>query len=324
MALDEATTQFLATMAGPDAKPIEAMTPLEARALGKVLQDMYGPGPEVADSADHQVCTPDGSSIALRVLAVEASRGTIVYYHGGGWVMGTLDEFDTLCRHLATRTGCTVVMVDYRLAPEHRYPTAAEDAWTALRWVVDQQLGEGPLIVAGDSAGGNLAAVVAQRARTEGGPQIALQVLVYPVTDCDLDNSSYTDPANQLMVSRASMIWYWGHYSDPINRTNPDASPLRANDLSGLPPAVVVTAEHDPLLVEGEAYAQKLRAAGVAVESRRFSGQMHGFFTMVNVLPGHRDGLDYVVDHIERAIAGGSDPLHRSSIHKNTAGREHE
>jgi len=305
MALDEATTLFLATMAESGTKPIEEMTPHEARALGKVLRDMYGPGPAVASTADHHISTPDGGRIGVRVLAVEASRGTIVYYHGGGWVMGTLDEFDTLCRHLATRTGCTVVMVDYRLAPEHRYPTAVEDAWAAFRWVADQRFGDGPLIIAGDSAGGNLAAVTAQRAKTEGGPQIALQVLVYPVTDCDLNNSSYADPANQLMVSRASMIWYWGHYSDPNDRTNPDASPLRATDLSGLPPAVVVTAEHDPLLDEGEAYAQKLRAAGVAVESRRFNGQMHGFFTMVNILPGHQDGLDYVVEHIERVVAAG-------------------
>ncbi|MCW0214089.1 MAG: alpha/beta hydrolase [Pseudonocardia sp.] len=302
MALDEATTAFLAAMAEQGGKAISEMTPDEARALGGLLRDMYGPGPEVASVTDSAIPTPDGATIGVRVLAVENPRGVLVYYHGGGWVIGALDEFDTLGRHLATRTNCTVVLVDYRLAPEHRYPAAADDAWTALQWVAAQELAPGPLIVAGDSAGGNLSAIVAQKAREAGGPAIALQVLVYPVTDCDLDNASYTDPANQLMVSRDAMIWFWDHYATAEERKNPDASPLRAADLSGLPPAVVLTAEHDPLRDEGEAYAEKLRAAGVKVESRRFLGQMHGFFTMVNVLPGQVDGLDYVVEHVERVL----------------------
>jgi acetyl esterase len=305
MALDDATIRFLGSIAESGSKPIEQMTPEEARGLGGLLRDMYGPGPDVAASTDHRVSTPDGGSLGVRVLSVAQPRGVLVYYHGGGWVIGTLDEFDHLGRLLANRTGCTIVLVDYRLAPEHRYPTAAEDAWTALRWVADQGLADGPLIVAGDSAGGNLSAIVAQRAKAEGGPAIALQVLVCPVTDCDVDNSTYLDPTNQLMLSRASMIWFWDHYApDSADRVRPDASPLRAEDLSGLPPAVVVTAEHDPLRQEGEAYAERLRDAGVKVESQRFSGQMHGFFTMVNILPGQADGLDYVVEQVERALSG--------------------
>jgi acetyl esterase len=305
MALDDATIRFLGSIAESGSKPIEQMTPEEARGLGGLLRDMYGPGPDVAASTDHRVSTPDGGSLGVRVLSVAQPRGVLVYYHGGGWVIGTLDEFDHLGRLLANRTGCTIVLVDYRLAPEHRYPTAAEDAWTALRWVADQGLADGPLIVAGDSAGGNLSAIVAQRAKAEGGPAIALQVLVCPVTDCDVDNSTYLDPTNQLMLSRASMIWFWDHYApDSSDRVRPDASPLRAEDLSGLPPAVVVTAEHDPLRQEGEAYAERLRDAGVKVESQRFSGQMHGFFTMVNILPGQADGLDYVVEQVERALSG--------------------
>ncbi|GAA1393766.1 hypothetical protein GCM10009613_40860 [Pseudonocardia kongjuensis] len=311
MALDDATAGFLAQMAESGAKPLHEMTPAEARELGGMLRDMYGPGPEVAQRIDETVPV-DGGSIGVRLLLPEDPRAVIVYYHGGGWVIGSLDEFETLGRNLVARTGAAVVLVDYRLAPEHRYPTAAEDSWAALRWTVDHLAARGlqlPLIVAGDSAGGNLAAIMAQRAKAEGGPEISLQVLVYPVTDADVDNASYTDPANQLMLSRESMIWFWDHYApDTAGRSRPDASPLRAADLSGLPPAVVLTAEHDVLRDEGEAYAEKLRAAGVPVQSRRFEGQMHGFFTFVNVLPGSAAGLDYVADQVEKHLAGRSQP----------------
>jgi acetyl esterase len=156
-----------------------------------------------------------------------------------------------------------------------------------------------PLIVAGDSAGGNLSAIMALRARAAGGPSIALQVLVYPVTDCDLESTSYRDPANQLMLSRESMVWFWDHYApDPEARLHPDASPLRSANLSGLPPAVILTAEHDVLRDEGELYATRLLKAGVPVRHRRFDGQMHGFFTMVDLLPGADEGLDYVATAI--------------------------
>lgn len=307
MALDEATTAFLSAMAQSGMKPLHEMTPDEARGLGGLLRDMYGPGPALPHVADETVPV-DGGHIAVRVLSPsEAPRAAIVYYHGGGWVIGTLDEFDTLGRKLAERTGAAVVLVDYRLAPEHRYPVAAEDAWGALRWV-DIHLEEitgarVPLIVAGDSAGGNLAAITAQRARAEGGPEIDLQVLVYPVTDADLDTASYRDPENQLMLTRDSMIWFWDHYAPDGFRTNPDASPLRAPDLAGLPPAVVLTADHDVLRDEGEAYADRLEQAGVPVRRRRFAGQMHGFFTMVNVLPGSAAGLEFVAEEIDRHLA---------------------
>jgi acetyl esterase len=252
-----------------------------------------------------------------------------VYYHGGGWVIGGLDDFDKLGRLLAQRTGCTVLLVDYRLAPEYRFPVAADDAWAALRWADEHRAeltgtelagtelaaaelaGAGPpLIVAGDSAGGNLSAVVTQRARAAGGPAIALQVLVYPVTDCDMETTSYRDPANQLMLSRDSMTWFWDHYAPAAAaRLHPDASPLRAASLAGLPPAVVLTAEHDVLRDEGELYATRLLKAGVPVRHRRFAGQMHGFFTMVDVLPGAGDALGYVTAAITEhlAVAGAAE-----------------
>lgn len=308
MALDEATTAFLSQMAQSGMKPLHEMTPDEARGLGGLLRDMYGPGPALPHVADEAVPV-DGGQIPVRVLSPsETPRAVIVYYHGGGWVIGTLDEFDTLGRKLAERTGAAVVLVDYRLAPEHRHPVAADDAWSALCWVdthLERIAGTRvPLIVAGDSAGGNLSAIVAQRARAEGGPEIDLQVLVYPVTDADLDTASYRDPENQLMLTRDSMIWFWNHYApDTASRKNPDASPLQAPDLSGLPPAVVLTAEHDVLRDEGEAYADRLEQAGVPVRRRRFAGQMHGFFTMVNVLPGSAAGLEFVAEEIDRHLA---------------------
>ncbi|HVT68582.1 MAG TPA: alpha/beta hydrolase, partial [Trebonia sp.] len=252
-------------------------------------------------------------------------------------VLGGLDDAEPVGRTLAQRTGCVVVMVDYRLAPEYRFPTAVDDSWAALEWVAaripeltggtgpEQAVPAGeavpaeetvlaeqtvpaeetvPLIVAGDSAGGNLAAVMALRARAEGGPTLAAQVLVYPVTDCDLDTTSYRDPENALLLPRESMIWFWDHYApDPAARTHPDASPLRAPDLSGLPPAVVVTAEHDVLRDEGELYAARLLKAGVPVRQRRFDGQMHGFFANVDVLPGAAACLDYLTAAIEEHLA---------------------
>lgn len=308
MALDEATTTFLSQMAESGMPPIHEMTPEQARDLGGMLRDMYGPGPEVERVDEHPVPVPDGS-VPVRVLTPPgAPRGVLVYYHGGGWVIGAPDEFDTLARHLAVRTACVVALVDYRLAPEHRYPVAVDDSWAALCWVdehVERLAGARvPVLVAGDSAGGNLAAVLTRRARDGGAPEIAMQVLVYPVTDADLGTDSYVDPANQLMLSRDSMIWFWDHYApDERVRAQPDAAPLRVADLSGLPPAVVLTAEHDPVRDEGEAYASRLADAGVDVALRRFDGQMHGFFQMVNVLPGSDDGVDYVVEAVNRQLA---------------------
>ena len=303
MSLDEATARFLQQLGEMGGKPLHEMTPLEARAMTRALSDLFGKGPDMAQVDDVRIEAADGGSFPARVLLpTPEPRAVIVYYHGGGWVIGSLDEFDTLARELAHRTGCAVVLVDYRLAPEHRYPAAAQDAYAALLWTAATMPGL-PIIVAGDSAGGNLSAVVTRRARDEGGPAITLQVLVYPVTDCDLDNASYSDPANQLMLSRDSMIYFWDHYApDPAERADPGASPLRAADLSGLPPAVVLTAEYDVLRDEGEAYAERLRAAGVPVEFRRFEGQMHAFFTMVNVLPGSAAAIDLVTAAVGRSL----------------------
>jgi cation diffusion facilitator CzcD-associated flavoprotein CzcO/acetyl esterase/lipase len=307
--LDQASTNFIAELAASGVAPMHELTPSEARQAGERMVELYGAGPAMVRVQEFEVPTADGDRITVRVLVPhEEVRGVIVYYHGGGWVLGALDQFDTLARLLAQRTDCAVALVDYRLAPEHPYPAAIEDAWAALAWIAANldQIAEDdvPLIVAGDSAGGNLAAVVSQRARV-GGPEIALQVLVYPVTDCDFDTGSYGDPANQLIVSRETMMWFWDHYApDRSVRTSSDASPLRAASLAGLPPAVIVTAEHDVLRDEGEEYARRLGEHGVRVEHRRFEAQMHGFFMMVGLVPGSAAGLDFVARAITRELAG--------------------
>ena len=309
MALDPATTRFVAEMldgADPDAKPFQERTPEEARAYRAVLAALSGPAPPMARVDEHTLERADGN-VRLRVLVpIEPPAGVIVYYHGGGWVVGSIDESDTLGRKLAERTSCTVVLVDYRLAPEHRYPAAVDDAYDALEWTsahLAEIATEGaPVFVAGDSAGGNLAAVVAVRARDRNGPAIAMQILIYPVTDANVDRPSYMDPENQLLLTRDSMIWFWDHYlPDVTRRTEPDASPLYTPDLAGLPPAVVLTAEHDPLRDEGEEYAQRLQDAGVPVDLQRHKGQMHAFFALL-MLPGSERGFQQVVKAVRAYV----------------------
>ena len=305
MALDEATAALLAQMAAGGGKALHEMTPTEARGfLAAMRGETPRSAPEMTSVTNTRVPV-SGGFVPLRVLVPnEDPRGVIVYYHGGGWVLGTIEDSDLLGRQLAQRTGCVVVLVDYRLAPEYRYPVAVDDSWAALQWVnvrIEELAGRVvPLVVAGDSAGGNLAAVMALRAKAAGGPAIAAQVLAYPVTDCDLDTSSYTDPENQLMLSRDSMVWFWDHYApEQAARAHRDASPLRAVAFAGLPPAIILTAEHDVLRDEGEVYATQLVKAKVPVTHQRFTGQMHGFFTMVGLLPGAAAGMEFVAGALD-------------------------
>lgn len=308
MAIDQATQDFLSQMAEQGAKPMHEGTPEEAREMFDGIGELSGPGPEVAHVEDTILTAADGGNLLVRAFApTGVSKSVIVYYHGGGWVIGDVDGFDNLARQLATRTQSTVVLVNYRKAPEHKYPIAVEDSWTALEWVdehkADLATAGVPLIVVGDSAGGNLSAVMAQRAKARGGPAISLQVLVYPVTAADFDTASYLDAENQLMLNKDSMTWFWDHYAQEDRRHETEASPLQENDLSNLPPAVVLIAEHDVLRSEGEAYAAALQKAGVPVEQRLFEGQMHGFFTMVNILPGSASGIEYVSDAVNKHLS---------------------
>ena len=307
MTLDQASAALLTQLAASGMRPLTELTPAQARRL-EAAAALGDPGPAMATVTDRRV-RAGGGSVPVRILTPGPNpRGVIAYYHGGGWVLGGIGTFEALGRHIAARTGCAVVLVGYRLAPEYRFPTAVEDSWAALQWIaghLTEIAGKRvPLLVAGDSAGGNLAAVVAQRALTAGGPAVEPQILVYPVTDCDLNTTSYLDPASQALLSRELMIWYWDHYAPSREaRTHPDASPLRGTQLAGLPPAVILTAEHDPLRDEGELYATLLMRAGVPVRHRRFAGQLHGFFTMIGLLPGARDGLDFVAAAIDDHLA---------------------
>ena len=312
MTLDIASTAFLAQSATSGAPALHEVSPDEARLMYTGMASLSHEGPQMASMDEVAVPTKDGATIRAHVLTPKGTpKSVIVYYHGGGWVIGNIDDYLTVGRHLAARTQSIVVLAGYRLAPEHTFPTAPNDCWDALKWV-DQEIeklagARVPLIVAGDSAGGNLAAVVANRAKQEGGPALSLQVLVYPVTDGAMDTGSHQDPANQLMLSNDSMTWFWDHYApDKQQRLDPAASPLRADDLSGVAPAVVLTAQYDVLRDEGEAYADKLEAAGVPVVRKRFDRQMHGFFTMHDVLPGATKALNYVGEQIDRHLAKGS------------------
>ena len=237
--------------------------------------------------------------IPLRVYA-PAGDGpfpVLMYIHGGGWVVCSLDTHDRECRTLAYRAGCLVVSVDYRLAPEHKFPAAADDCMTALRWVLGHaaKLGgdAGRIAIGGDSAGGNLTAVTVMLARDEGLGPIAGQLLIYPVTDhYEPGTPSYREYADGYGLTRDSMIWFWDHYlSEPGQAADWRATPLRAEDLRGLPPAFVLTAECDVLRDEGERYAERLRAAGVPTRLKRYNGMIHGFVNMSAVLDGGRAGL---------------------------------
>ncbi|MGA7803066.1 flavin-containing monooxygenase [Bradyrhizobium sp.] len=211
----------------------------------------------------------------------------LVYFHGGGWVLGDELSDDPFCRDICRRSGMIVVSVGYRHAPEHRFPAAAEDGFAATRWIAEHtaELGgrPGPVLVAGWSAGANIAAVTCQLARDRGGPQIAGQLLVCPVTDCTFDRPSYTDNANGYFLTRSLMFWFWDLYCSPADRTDPRVSPLRGQ-LAGLPPAFVVTCEFDPLRDEGIAYAEAMATAGVPVEQLQAKGHFHSSFTMVDVV----------------------------------------
>ncbi|MEV0598729.1 alpha/beta hydrolase [Streptomyces sp. NPDC050315] len=309
MPLDPASQALLAHLAEAEGPAIHESTPAIARMSGLILAGLSGPGPQVGSVQNLKLQGRDGQ-FRTRILKPEGEpKAIVVYYHGGGWVLGDIDlQYDHLGRQLANTTQSTVVLINYRKAPEHPFPTAIEDSYAGLCWVAEhaaELAPEGvPLIVAGDSVGGNISAVMTLWARDKAGPKIDYQVLVYPVTDCDLNTPSYLAPENQLLLSRDTMIWFWSHYlADEAARKNPDASPLRAESHAGLPPALVYVAEYDPLHDEGVAYAKALEAAGVTVTLEEAKGQMHAYFQMANLLPGQEAGMGLVADHINDFIA---------------------
>jgi acetyl esterase/lipase len=249
---------------------------------------MRPPGPEVGEVIDGVLPGADGDLKYRLYRPVGSGPHPIVaYFHGGGWVLGSEESDDPFCRDLCVRSGAVIVSVDYRHAPEHVFPAAADDAFAAVRWIADHaiELGgiPGQLAVAGWSAGGNVATVAARMARDAGGPEIVGQLLMNPVTDSDMTTPSYRECAEGYILTKALMEWFFDHYMDGADRTDPLVAPLRAGDLSGLPPALIVTSEFDPLRSEGEAYAEALGKAGVATRHVFARGHTHTSLTMVGV-----------------------------------------
>ncbi len=279
----------LDAMAAMDLPPLESRSPEGAREFMEQSAAMRPPGPEVGEIVDGTLPGAVGE-LAYRLYrpATAGPHSVVVYFHGGGWVLGNAQSDDPFCRDLCVQSGCLIVSVNYRHAPEHRFPAAPEDGFAAVRWIAENaaSLGglPGPLSVAGWSAGGNIAAIVCQMARDAGGPAIAGQLLVTPVTDCDFNRPSYGENADGYILTTTLMHWFWNHYAEPSERSDPKASPLRAADLSGLPPAVVVTCEFDPLRDEGAAYAEALFAAGVEARHLPCRGQIHPSLTAVDMV----------------------------------------
>jgi len=294
--------------------PIETLTPPQARQAYLASRQVLQPDPEpVAEVAALQAAGPAGP-IPLRLYrgqgcAKASPQPALIYFHGGGWVIGDLESHDQVCRALANATSCILLAVDYRLAPEHKFPAAAEDAIAATQWIAANagRLGidASRLAVGGDSAGGNLAAVAAIAARDQGGPRTVFQFLVYPAADMSTEWPSAERHAEQLPLTRAAMNWFIAHYvRSAADKADWRASPLRAKSLKGLPPALIVTAGFDPLCDEGQAYAKALDAAGVPVEHELFAGQIHGFLSMGRIVADSRRLIEMAAVALKRVFAG--------------------
>jgi len=288
--------------------PLWEMSVEDARVISGVMGAMDQP-PEVAAVEDRVIPGP-GGDLLVRIYTPEAPapRPAIAFFHGGGFVICSIETHDGLARRLANAIGAVVVSVEYRLAPDVRCPESAEDCYAATVWTHEHaaELGADPdrLIVAGDSAGGNLAAVVTLMARERGAPPITSQVLVYPVIDAACDAPSYTENGEGYFLEATGMRWFWDHYLGPDgDGTHHHASPIHAEDHSALPPAVVITAEFDPLRDEGEAYATALEAAGVPVVARRYDGMIHGFVSMPMVFPEADDAIAHIAEALERCVS---------------------
>ena len=290
MPLDPQAEAFLKQAAAAGAPPLESLPVPQARQFLRTLFAPQGPR-EPVKKVEDRVIEANGVNLPVRIYTPEGTGPLpiLVFFHGGGWVLGDCESYDAPCRALANGAGCIVVSVEYRLAPEHKFPAPPEDCYAATVWTVRNAatLRGDPARVAigGDSAGGNLAAVVAQMARDRGGPPLVCQVLIYPVTDCALDTASYRANADGYLLTKGAMEWFWNYYlREQGDGAKPYASPIRATSFANLPPALLITAEYDPLHDEGAAYGAKLRAAGVPVVHSDYPGMIHGFFSLAHIL----------------------------------------
>jgi acetyl esterase len=300
MAVDLQMQAVIERVAKSGLPPYYSLSAVEARRLYRDTRAALSPPvPEVAVARALAAAGPAGP-IPLRLYrgagtAADAALPALVYFHGGGWTIGDLDTHDIVCRTLANKAHCAVLAVDYRMGPEHRFPAAVDDCLAATRWVAEQGAALGidaaRLAVGGDSAGGNLAAVVAIMLRDAGGPPLAFQALVYPATDQRMDTASHASFAEGYLLTRANMLWFRDNYLDPADYGDWRASPMRAPDLARLPPAHIITAGYDPLRDEGRAYSDRLLAAGVPVLYECFEGMAHGFLTMGGVVAAANHAL---------------------------------
>ena len=310
MPLHPQAQAFIETINALDRPPLSEMTVAMAR---EGLRGLLPPSDEqIGAIADFELPGGDGQPVRARAYTPLAAHAgplpLVMFLHGGGWIGGDLDSHDATCRALANASGCKVVAIDYRLAPEHKFPAGLNDCFAALRWLAEHAADLGidarRIAVCGDSAGGNLAAAVALMVRDRGGPAIALQVLVYPVTHHAFDTPSYRTYGQGYLLTLEGMQWNWNHYlPDAAAGRDPLASPLLAPDLRGLPPALVIVAECDPLCDESEAYAKRLAEAGVAVDCKRYDGMLHAFFTLGQVFDDGRASVAYAGEALRRALA---------------------
>ncbi len=309
MPLDPQVKILLDQIASAPGPKLHTLTAPDAR---RVTGSMFKVPPERTEKVfkveDRKIPGP-GGSIPIRVYTPEGSGPfpVLVFFHGGGWVICDLDSHDGPCRALTNKVGCVTVSVDYRLAPEHKFPAGVEDCFAATKWVSEHakelNVDANRLAVGGDSAGGNLSAVIAQLARDAGGPKIAFQLLIYPATESELDTYSHKT-FTDYFLTKDDITWFWKQYlRTPADRKDPRIAPALAKSLKGLPPALIVTAEFDPLRDEGEAYGEKLRAAGVLVSVTRYEGMIHGFVSMYEVLDKGKQAIDESAGALRKAFA---------------------
>lgn len=301
MPLDPQVQIYLEQMAALDGPPLHTLEPEMIRQMITMQTNaaLATGEPETVASVENRVIPGPQGDIPVRIYTPqgEGPFPALVFFHGGGWVICNLDTHDTLCRSLTNEAGCVVVSVDYRLAPEHKFPAAPHDCYAATQWVASHgaelHIDTTRIAVGGDSAGGNLAAVVAQMARDQGGPALVFQLLIYPATNFTAENQSKEENGTGYMLTRQDMNWFSNHYLNNENDyVNPLASPALATHLNGLPPALIVTAEYDPLRDEGEAYGQQLIKAGVPATISRYNGMIHGFMSMGPIFDQGKQGIE--------------------------------
>jgi acetyl esterase/lipase len=309
MPLDPQVKVLLDQIAAQDGPKLHTLSAPDARKVtGTMFRVPVERLPKVAHVEDRKIPGPAGE-IPVRIYTPEGSGPfpVLVFFHGGGWVICDLDSHEAPCRLLTSKVGCVTVSVDYRLAPEHKFPAGVEDCFAATKWVAAhaKELGVDPnrLAVGGDSAGGNLSAVISQLARDAGGPKIAFQLLVYPATEAELDTPSHKMFTDYFLTTN-DIFWFWAHYlRSPADRKDPRIAPALAKSFEKLPPALIITAEFDPLRDEGEAYGEKLRKAGVPVTVSRYDGMIHGFFSMFDVLDKGKQAIDESAAALRKAFS---------------------